>query len=159
MATLDELENRVRELSTEVEGEKVVTRQVYQQAVRNGDALRAVQLAVVEVTSRADHIVQEVIQNTAAVRTQGARLDSLTRDTGLLRNDLTLLRRDIEATNGRLDQLQADATQIKDSVAAILAAPHAEANVFVDGCAPRTLTPTADRCLRVGQFPMRLHEG
>jgi chromosome segregation ATPase len=122
MATLDELENRVRELSTEVEGEKVVTRQVYQQAVRNGDALRAVQLAVVEVTSRADHIVQEVIQNTAAVRTQGARLDSLTRDTGLLRNDLTLLRRDIEATNGRLDQLQADATQIKDSVAAILAA-------------------------------------
>jgi hypothetical protein len=62
-----------------------VTRQVYQQAVRNGDALRAVQLSVTELTSRADHIVHEVIQNTAAVRTQGARLDSLTRDVTLLR--------------------------------------------------------------------------
>jgi hypothetical protein len=84
---IDELENRVRELAAEVEGEKAVPRQVYQQAVRNGDALRAVQIVVAEMASRVDHVVQEVIQNTAAVRTHGARLDTLSRDVGLLRSD------------------------------------------------------------------------
>jgi hypothetical protein len=103
MMAADDLENRVRELASEVEGEKAITRQVYQQAVRNGDALRAVQISVAEITSRVDHIVQEVIQNTAAVRTHGARLDTLTRDVGLLRNDQVLLRRDLEELRAHID--------------------------------------------------------
>ena len=46
MATIDELENRVRELSSDVEGEKAVTRQVYAQAVRNGDQIGALRSEV-----------------------------------------------------------------------------------------------------------------
>jgi hypothetical protein len=60
-------------------------------------------LAVVEVSSRVDHVVHEVIQNTAAVRSQGARLESLTRDVTLLRNDQTLLRRDLEELRVHMD--------------------------------------------------------
>lgn len=41
MATIDELERRVRELSSDVEGEKAVTRRVSQQAARNGDQIGA----------------------------------------------------------------------------------------------------------------------
>ncbi len=103
MTAIDDLESRVRELASEVEGEKAVTRQVYQQAVRNGDALRAVQISVGEIASRIDHVVQEVIQNTAAVRTHGARLDTLTRDVGLLRNDQVVLRRDLEELRSHMD--------------------------------------------------------
>jgi chromosome segregation ATPase len=103
MMATDELDSRVRELTAEVEGEKAVTRQVYQQSIRNGDALRVVQLAIAEVTSRLDHVVQEVIQNTAAARSHGARLESLTRDVTLLRNDQTLLRRDIEELRVHVD--------------------------------------------------------
>ena len=90
-----DIESRVGELTSEVGGEKAVTRQVYQQAVRNGDALRAVQMAVAEVTSRVDHMVQEVVQNSALLRTHGLRLEALTRDVTMLRNDLMSLRGDM----------------------------------------------------------------
>ncbi len=100
---IEDLENRVRELASEVGGEKAITRQIYQQAVRNGDALRAVQVSAAEITSRVDHAVQELIQNTAAVRTHGARLDSLTRDVALVRGDVTALRRGQEELHTRLD--------------------------------------------------------
>ncbi len=90
-----DIESRVGELTSEVEGEKAVTRQVYQQAVRNGDALRAVQMAVAEVTSRVDHMVQEVVQNSALLRTHGLRLEALTRDVTMLRNDVMSLRGDM----------------------------------------------------------------
>jgi chromosome segregation ATPase len=107
MASIDELDNRVRELGSDVEGEKAVTRQVYLQAVRNGDALRAVQMAVTEMTSRIDHVVHEVIQNTSAQRSHGARLETLTRDVKALRNEATELRRGQEETNARIDRLDA----------------------------------------------------
>jgi chromosome segregation ATPase len=110
---IDELENRVRELASEVEGEKAVTRQVYQQAVRNGDALRAVQLSIVEITSRVDHVVQEVITNTAAVRSHGARLDSLTRDVGLLRNDQVQMRREIEELRAHIEELRTPIEELR----------------------------------------------
>jgi chromosome segregation ATPase len=103
MTTIDELEIRVRELASEVEGEKAVTRQVYQQAVRNGDLLRAVQIATAEVASRVDHMVQEVVQNSALLRTHGLRLEALTRDVAQMRTDLTVLRREMGELEGHID--------------------------------------------------------
>ncbi len=103
MTTIDELEIRVRELASEVEGEKAVTRQVYQQAVRNGDLLRAVQIATAEVASRVDHMVQEVVQNSALLRTHGLRLEALTRDVAQMRTDLTLLRREMGQLEAHID--------------------------------------------------------
>ena len=103
MTTIDELEIRVRELASEVEGEKAVTRQVYQQAVRNGDLLRAVQIATAEVASRVDHMVQEVVQNSALLRTHGLRLEALTRDVAQMRTDLTVLRREVGQLEAHID--------------------------------------------------------
>ncbi len=62
-----------------------------------------------------DHIVQEVIQNTAVLRNHGTLLTLLQQDVSALRSDATELRRGQEAINARLDQLQ-------ENVAAILAA-------------------------------------
>ena len=103
MTTIDELEIRVRELASEVEGEKAVTRQVDQQAVRNGDLLRAVHIATAEVASRVDHMVQEVVQNSALLRTHGLRLEALTRDVAQMRTDLTVLRREMGQLEAHID--------------------------------------------------------
>jgi hypothetical protein len=104
------LENKVRELTSDVEGEKLVTRRVYDQAVRNGDQIGALRSEVATarvdiqaLTSQTDHVVGEVVQSTAALRSQGVRLDPLTRDIGLLRNDVTALRRGQEELHARLD--------------------------------------------------------
>jgi hypothetical protein len=51
-----------------------------------------VQIATAEVASRVDHMVQEVVQNSALLRTHGLRLEALTRDVAMLRNDLMSLR-------------------------------------------------------------------
>jgi chromosome segregation ATPase len=140
MATVDELENRVRELASEIEGEKAVTRQVYAQSVRNGDQIGALRSEVATgrvdiqaMTSRVDHMVTEVVQGTAMLRSHGLRLESLTRDVGLLRNEVTALRRGQEELHVRVDQAQADVTARLDrqdsrleamerNIAAILAA-------------------------------------
>lgn len=58
VATVSELENRVRELSGDVEGERLVTRRVYEQAVRNGDQLLALRNEAVALTARTDHVGQ-----------------------------------------------------------------------------------------------------
>ncbi len=77
MATVEDLENRVRELASYVEGEKLVTRRVYDQAARNGDQIGALRSEVATgrvdiqtLTSQTDHIVGEVVQSTAAPRSQ-----------------------------------------------------------------------------------------
>lgn len=100
----------MRELASDVEGEKLVTRRVYDQAVRNGDqigALRsevaAARIDIQALTSQTDHIVSEVVQSTAALRGRSVRLDSLTRDIGLLRNEVMPLRRGQEELHARLD--------------------------------------------------------
>jgi hypothetical protein len=55
MAAIDELENRVRELGSEVEGEKLVTRQLYQQAIRNGAQIGALRTEVLDIVNRVQH--------------------------------------------------------------------------------------------------------
>jgi hypothetical protein len=119
----------VRELASDVEGEKAVTRQVYAQSVRNGDQIGALRSEVAtarvdiqDLTSRVDHVVTEVVQGTALLRSHGARLESLTGDVGLLRNDVTGLRRGQEEIHVRLDRME-------QNIVAILAAiaPHGPA--------------------------------
>jgi predicted nucleic acid-binding Zn-ribbon protein len=110
---IDELERRVRELASEVEGEKAITRQVYQQAIRNGDQIGALRSEVATarvdiqaLSSQADHVVNEVVQHGAMLRSHGLRLESLTRDVALLRNDVTALRRGQEELHARLDVVE-----------------------------------------------------
>jgi chromosome segregation ATPase len=114
MATIGELENRVRFLASEVEGEKPVTRTVLEQAIRNGDVMNAVRSEVatmrvdlLAITSRTDHIAGDVAVGNAALRNHGILLTMLQQDMGAIRGDVTLLRRDMEAVNGRLDETNA----------------------------------------------------
>ncbi len=102
-------------MESEVIGEKAVTRSVFEQSVRNGDQLGALRSEVATakvdiqaLTSRSDHVVQEVVQNTAALRNHGTLLALLQQDVSALRLDATELRRGQEAINVRLDQMQAD---------------------------------------------------
>jgi chromosome segregation ATPase len=109
----DDLENRVRELANEVEIEKLITRRVYDQAIRNGDQIGALRsevgtarVDIQALTSQAEHIVGEIILCTASFRSQGVRLDSLTRDISLLRNEVTALRRGQEELHARIDPIE-----------------------------------------------------
>jgi hypothetical protein len=120
-------------LESEVVGEKAVTRSVYEQSVRNGDVLNALRGEVatgrVDISalgSQVDHVVQEMIQNTAALRNHGTLLTLMQQDVGALRSDATELRRGQEAINLRLDQLESRFDRLESNVAAILAAvtPH-----------------------------------
>jgi chromosome segregation ATPase len=111
MVRIEELEQQVREIGSEIESEKQVTRRMYEQAVRTAEqvgALRSeVGIARVDihaVGSQVDLAVVEVVQVSGAVRTHGIRLESLTRDIGLLRNDATELRRGQEEIHVRLDR-------------------------------------------------------
>jgi chromosome segregation ATPase len=138
MAAIDELENRVREISSEVEGEKAVTRQVYMQSIRNGDQIGALRCEVANarvdiqnLTSQTEHMVGEVVQSTALVRSHGLRLEALTRDIGLLRNDVTALRRGQEELHVRVDGLETRLDRLEEL--AVLKAELAELKAEVKG--------------------------
>jgi hypothetical protein len=94
MATIDEMENRMRELASEVEGEKAVTRHIFEQGRRNASDLAAIRSEVTimraESGDRLDRLAGDMMLANSALRSHGARLDSLTRDVGsyarMLRN-------------------------------------------------------------------------
>jgi chromosome segregation ATPase len=128
MAAIDELEDRVREISSEVEGEKAVTRQVYMQSIRNGDQIGALRCEVANarvdiqtLTSQTEHMVGEVVQSTALVRSHGLRLEALTRDIGLLRCDVTALRRGQEELHVRVDRVEARLDRLESELAEVKA--------------------------------------
>jgi chromosome segregation ATPase len=61
-----------------------------------------------ETGDRLDRLAGDMVLANAALNSHGIRLDSLTRDIGLLRGDATDLRRGQEELHVRLDQLQTD---------------------------------------------------
>jgi chromosome segregation ATPase len=136
MATIEELDRRVQYVESEIEGEKLVTRRVLEQSVRNGDQLGALRSEVVTarvdiqaLTSRMDHIAGEVVQNTAALRNHGTLLTMLQQDAAALRSDATELRNGQEAINvrldhvdTRLDRMESNIGRMESNIAAILAA-------------------------------------
>jgi predicted nucleic acid-binding Zn-ribbon protein len=129
MVTTEGLEHRVQYVESELEGEKLVTRRVLEQSVRNGDQLGALRSEVATarvdiqaLTSRMDHIAGEVVQNTAALRNHGTLLTLLQQDVAALRSDATEMRRGQEAINVRLDHVDARLDRMESNVGAILAA-------------------------------------
>jgi chromosome segregation ATPase len=105
VATIEDLENKVREVAAKVEGEKQVTRRLYEQALRNSDQIGTLRLKVGTVITQNEKVVSEIVQTTSALRSPGARLETLTRDVVLLRNELTELRRGQEEIHVRVDRL------------------------------------------------------
>jgi chromosome segregation ATPase len=95
--TIDELENRIRFIESEVEGEKAVTRHVLRQASLNADDLGALKTGV-------RHLEEQMVLTNAALNTQAGRITLLAQDVTMIRQDVTVLRRDMEAVNARLDR-------------------------------------------------------
>lgn len=148
MATIDELDAKMRELESEINGEKAVTRHIFVQGRQNTTDLGAIrsEIAIMRAESgdRLDRIVGDLVLVNAALNSHGARLNALTQDVLLIRQDVTALRRDMEhdiervsarlnsfqadvaARFDRLDSFQADVAarfdRLESSVAAILAA-------------------------------------
>jgi chromosome segregation ATPase len=116
MANIEELENRVRYVESEVEGEKLVTRSVLEQSTRNGAVLHSLRSELGTLTARADYVVQEVVQNTAALRNHGTLLTMLQRDVTALRNDVTELRRGQEEIHCRLDRMEQNIAAIQEGI-------------------------------------------
>jgi len=137
------LEHRVQYVQSEIEGEKLVTRRVLEQSVRNGDQLGALRSEVATarvdiqaLTSGMDHLVGDVVQNTAALHNHGTLLKMLQQDVAALRSDATELRRGQEAINVRLDhvdtrldrmesnidRMESNVDRMESNIAAILAA-------------------------------------
>jgi chromosome segregation ATPase len=123
MATVDEVDTRVRYLESEVEGEKAVTRHVLEQAIRNGDVLLALRSEVASarldlnaVTSRADHIAGDVMVGNAALRSHGSLLNVLRQDVIGLRQDMTVLKQDVTVLKQDVTVLKQDVTVLKQDV-------------------------------------------
>jgi chromosome segregation ATPase len=110
MATSEELENRVREMAGEINGEKAVTRHIFEQSRRNTTDLGAIRAEIgimrTESGDRLDRLAGDMVLVNAALNSHGIRLDSLTRDVGLLRGDVTALRRGQEELHVRLDHVE-----------------------------------------------------
>jgi chromosome segregation ATPase len=124
--TTDELERRVQYFESEIEGEKLVTRRVLEQSVRNGDQVGALRSEVATarvdiqaLASQMDHIAGEVVQNTAALRNHGTLLTMLQQDVVALRSDATELRRGQEAMNVRLDHVDTRLDRMESNIAAV----------------------------------------
>jgi chromosome segregation ATPase len=123
MATVDEVDTRVRYLESEVEGEKAVTRHVLEQAIRNGDVLLALRSEVASarldlnaVTSRADHIAGDVMVGNAALRSHGSLLNVLRQDVIGLRQDMTVLKQDVTVLKQDVTVLKQDVTVLKQDM-------------------------------------------
>jgi uncharacterized protein YoxC len=99
----EELERRVRELASDVEGEKMVTRHILDQCRRNGAEIAAVRIELGTLGLRIDHLAGDVTQARAALN----RLNIITQDVALLRNEVAVVKQDVAG--------------VKQDVAAILA--------------------------------------
>jgi chromosome segregation ATPase len=104
MATIDQLDDRTRYLESEIEGEKLVTRHVLRQVSLNADDLGTYKTDLVALKTEVRHMTEHMVVANAALTTHGMRLEMLTRDVGLLRLDVTALRRGQEELHVRLDR-------------------------------------------------------
>jgi len=78
-ATREEFEARVGVLEREVEGEKMVTRHVLEQARRNSDDLAAIKTRLDRVESRLDGVESRLVGVESGLGRVDGKVDSLTR--------------------------------------------------------------------------------
>lgn len=102
MATIDELEHRMRFVESEIQSEKQVSHAVLQQAVRNAGVLNTLRSEVGTAVLRLDQLTADVAIANAALHS----LTLLQQDVTTLRNDATALRRGQEELHVRFDRMQ-----------------------------------------------------
>jgi chromosome segregation ATPase len=137
MATIDELETKVRYLESESEGEKLVTRHVLEQCRRNGAEVSAARVEISTIGLRLDTMSSDVIEARAALRNHGTLLSLLQRDVGALRNDVTALRRGQEELHVRMDGIEARIDRIEARLDTEFAEVKRKLDVLIAAVTPR----------------------
>jgi ribosomal protein L29 len=88
MASLDELNSRTRYLESEIEGEKTITRHIFDSTRRHAEEISAVRLAQ-------ERMAGDVALVKTAQISQGQMLNILVQDVGALRNEMAALRAEL----------------------------------------------------------------
>src|SRR5579883_1357608 len=110
--TRQEFERRMRELESEVEGEKVVTRHILEQTQRNGDDL-GVMKADVRRLAGETALIKGVVTHQAGL------LNVLTQDVGLMRLDTNEMRRDMGDLRQEMSGVHRDVGDLRQEMSGV----------------------------------------
>ena len=117
MTTADEtiltrLGNRMLALEDEMTGEKAVTRHVLRQASLNADDLATLKTEV-------RHLTEQMVLTNATLNTHGIRLNVLTQDTAMIRQEITALRTDLGTVQEQVSTLQHQVGNLQQQVSTL----------------------------------------
>jgi phosphate starvation-inducible protein PhoH len=104
MATIDELESRLRFVEADMASEKEISRATLQQSVRNGAVLNSLRTEVSAAVTRIDQLAADATVANSTLRHHSTLLAVLQQDVTAFRQDVTALRRGQEELHARLDQ-------------------------------------------------------
>ncbi len=105
----EELERRVRELASDAEGEKMVTRHVLDQCRRNGAEIAAVRVELQTIGLRIDNLTGDVTEARAALN----RLNIISQDVTALRGETIAIRRDMNAMR---EEIRRDVDTMREEI-------------------------------------------
>jgi ribosomal protein L29 len=124
MASLDELNSRTRYLESEIEGEKTITRHIFDSTRRHAEEISAVRLAQ-------ERMAGDVALVKTAQISQGQMLNILVQDVGALRNEMAALRAELRneaaALRNEIAELRAE---LRNEAAALRADLHDQTAAF-----------------------------
>jgi chromosome segregation ATPase len=109
---LTRLGNRILALEDEMTGEKAVTRHVLRQASLNADDLATLKTEV-------RHLTEQMVLANAALNSHGVRLNVLTQDTAMIRQEITALRTDVGAVQEQVSTLQQQVSTLQQQVSTL----------------------------------------
>ena len=103
--TREEFDARIRVLEGEVEGEKMVTRHILEQTRHNSNDLASLKTDMALVR--------------AVLTSHSARLNVLTQDVGLLRQDMEVVRRDVGEMRRDVSEVRRDVGQLQQGISEV----------------------------------------
>jgi chromosome segregation ATPase len=109
VATIDELEHRMRFVGADIASEKEFARAQLQQSVRNAALLNTLK-------TRLDEVAADLVAVNAEVRTHSTLLPILQQDIGGVRNEVTALRRGQEELHARIDEVQREQAAMREEM-------------------------------------------
>jgi chromosome segregation ATPase len=119
MATLEELERRVRTVEEELSGERHVSRYMVEQAARNSEVLHSVRSEVGALTVRVDQLGGDMASVKAALTMHGRALDLLQQDVRQLRSEVSDIKGKVSEIAGKVSEIDGRVSEIKGEISEI----------------------------------------